>query len=67
MKGYNGVALKRPFVRFLIQNPFATEYFNWISYTSLPDEHLYSTLGTLKWRKRKDGDFHIEQRFDWNM
>ena len=67
LKGYNGVALQRTFVQFLIGSPFAIDFYNWISGTKNPDEHFYSTLGSVRFVNQGLVFTTVTQRFDQNM
>lgn len=67
LKGYNGVALQRKFVKFLIGNFFARDYFNWVVNTQNPDEHFYSTLGSVEWSNVPRVGYTLTQRFDMQM
>ncbi len=47
-KGSKNVALTREFSEFVVGDPLAIAFTNWIQMTSVPDEHFYSTLATVK-------------------
>lgn len=64
-KGVKAGAFTREFVGFVITDPFAIHYYNWIYDTGHPEEHFVSTLATLSAVRagRKKG-WKVVQRFD---
>lgn len=48
MKGCKNVILTKEFVDFVTEDPLSFELYNWLQDTSVPDEHFYSTIATVR-------------------
>ena len=64
LKGTKNVALTRAHADFHLNHIVAQTFYNWLINTQCPDEHYFSTLGSLNISKSGNNEYILEQRFD---